>query len=189
MGFLYPKHCKASHLNMVRSKPPKFSKNPWQALQHAVKPYSQAEVDGLKRTEWFNKEGKAYNQLQATRPQTIGYALRDSPVALLAWQWEKMHDWTDSYPWTDDEILTWISMYWFSRAGPHAAVRIYWESTHTSSNGIGAFGMPQRDMLEGWIPGVKLGLAFFPKELTVPPATWARTMGEPSYHLSRYRAC
>lgn len=40
---------------------------------------------------------------QATKPQTIGYSLADSPVGLLAWIYEKLVSWTDDYPWTDDE--------------------------------------------------------------------------------------
>jgi hypothetical protein len=40
---------------------------------------------------------------QATRPQTLGYSLADSPVGLLAWIYEKLVEWTDGYPWTDDE--------------------------------------------------------------------------------------
>lgn len=50
-------------------------------------------------------EGSGYRVLQTTKPQTLGYALQDSPVALLAWIYEKLHDWVDDYPWTDDEIL------------------------------------------------------------------------------------
>jgi hypothetical protein len=44
-----------------------------------------------------------YLQEQSTQPQTIGYNLADSPVGLLAWIYEKLHNWTDNYPWTDDE--------------------------------------------------------------------------------------
>lgn len=40
---------------------------------------------------------------QATQPQTIGYSLADSPVGLLAWIYEKLINWTDDYPWEDDE--------------------------------------------------------------------------------------
>ena len=40
---------------------------------------------------------------QSTKPQTIGYSLADSPVGLLAWVYEKLVSWSDSYPWTDDE--------------------------------------------------------------------------------------
>jgi hypothetical protein len=91
---------------------------------------------------------------QASKPQTLAYALNDSPVALLAWIYEKLHDWTDSYPWTDDEIFTWVSIYQFSRAGPGAAHRIYYEVTHTKPG-------PKtitRDQIENYIPNVKLGL-------------------------------
>jgi hypothetical protein len=88
MGFLYPKHVKASHINMIRANPPKYKKNPLLALQHAVTPYSEGEKHGLNRNTWFAKEGSGYNLEQRTKPQTIGYALADSPVALLAWIYE-----------------------------------------------------------------------------------------------------
>jgi hypothetical protein len=41
--------------------------------------------------------------VQSTRPQTLGYSLADSPVGMLAWIYEKLVQWTDSYPWTDEE--------------------------------------------------------------------------------------
>ena len=92
---------------------------------------------------------------QATKPQTLGYALADSPVALLAWIYEKMHDWTDDFPWSDEEIFRWVSVYAFSRAGPGAAQRIYYEVMHTEGEGV------TRDIVEGWIGGVKLGLGMY----------------------------
>lgn len=51
----------------------------------------------------FFATGAAYSQIQSTRPHTLGYGLADSPVGLLAWIYEKLHEWTDAYPWTDDE--------------------------------------------------------------------------------------
>lgn len=92
---------------MIRANPPTWTSNPLIALQHAVQPYSDRDKKGLERSKWFAEEGSGYRLLQSTKPQTIGYALTDSPVGLLAWLLEKLHDWTDSYPWTDDEILTW----------------------------------------------------------------------------------
>jgi hypothetical protein len=44
-----------------------------------------------------------------TKPQSLAYGLWDSPVGLLAWIREKLDTWTDNYPWTDDEIITWVS--------------------------------------------------------------------------------
>jgi hypothetical protein len=51
----------------------------------------------------FRTDGIGYFREQATRPQTIGYSLADSPLGLLAWIYEKLVDWTDSYTWTEDE--------------------------------------------------------------------------------------
>jgi hypothetical protein len=79
--------------------------------------------------------------------------------------------WTDRYPWTDDEILTWVSIYWFSTSGPAATLRIYYETTHPTGGGF------HRNEMKEWIPGVKLGLAHFPKELFVAPKSWGRTLG------------
>lgn len=96
---------------MIRANPPAWTSHPLLALTHSITPYSEAEAGGLDRAKWFLNEGSGYHKLQSTKPQTIGYALADSPVALLAWIYEKLHDWTDDYPWTDDEILIWVSTY------------------------------------------------------------------------------
>lgn len=154
MAFLYPEHCKATHINLILCAPPTWSKNPILALQHRTTSYTEKEKAGLARSEWFDQEGFGYNLLQSTKPQTIGYALHDSPVALLSWICEKMHDWTDNFSWTDDQILTWVSVYWFSRAGPAAAGRIYYESVHTEKGP----GRVTKEELRSWIGGVKLGL-------------------------------
>ncbi|TVY60851.1 putative epoxide hydrolase, partial [Lachnellula suecica] len=175
IGFFYPEHCKASHINMLRADPPTLTSNPLLYLQHKSTPYTQKEKDGFARTEWFAKEGRGYFIEQSTKPQTLAYGLNDSPVALLAWIYEKLHDWTDGYPWTDDEIFTWVSVYAFSRAGPGAAHRIYYEFLHQDRKNAG--GIVTREQLQGYIPNVKLGLAYNPKELSVLPKSWCRTMG------------
>lgn len=165
IGFFYPEHCKASHINMVHGVKPTFTQNPILALQHSLAPYTAAEKAGFERTSWFRKEGRGYFIEQSTKPQTLAYALNDSPVALLAWIYEKLHDWTDSYPWTDDEILTWVSIYQFSRAGPGAAHRIYYEVSHTKTNPKGLSKDGKKTMtweqLGAYIPHVKLGLSKF----------------------------
>jgi len=173
MSLLYPSAVLASHINMIRAHPPSFASQPALALQHAVTPYSEAEKKGLERSEWFTTEGQAYRQLQATKPQTLSYAFASSPVALLAWIYEKLQDWTDGYPWTDDEILTWVSIYYFSTAGPNAHIRIYYEASHNPTSLV-----PSRERASEWIPSVKLGLAHFPRELSVVPRVWGRTLGD-----------
>ena len=169
----YPERCKAIHLNMVRAKPPSFLQNPLLALQHWLTPYSDRDRQSLTRSQWFTDEGQGYSWEQATKPQTLGYALAASPVGLLAWIYEKLVDWTDHYPWTDDEILTWISIYWFSTAGPAANLRIYYERRHTEGF--------QHGIEMEYVPKVKLGLAFFPQELYPVPPAWGHTLGPVVY--------
>lgn len=152
MAVLYPSSLKATHINMVACAPPSLTKNPLSLLALGFKyltgSFTAEEKAGFERTQWFQKVGFGYFQLQSTKPQTVGYALGDSPVAVLGWIYEKLHDWTDGYAWTDDEVLDWISVYWFSRAGPAASVRIYWEA------GRGEY-TSERTYKE-YIPGVKL---------------------------------
>lgn len=121
----------------------------------------------------FTIFSKGYNVLQSTKPQTVAYALQDSPVALLSWVYEKLHDWADDYPWTDDEILTWISVYYFSRAGPGASTRIYYEVMHSET-------CTYEDMLE-YTNKLKMGLTYSHKELHSFPQLWGRTLGDVVY--------
>lgn len=88
MGLMYPKHVLASHVNMIRCQPPTFNSHPILAFQHLFFPFSEREKEGLERSRWFDKYGSAYRSLQSTKPQTLGFALQDSPVALLAWIYE-----------------------------------------------------------------------------------------------------
>lgn len=131
MSHVYPAAVKASHINMITSMPPGPS---WPVsfvkflVQYALKWYSPEEKSGLERTQWYQKEAQGYYHIQTTQPQTLGYSLADSPVGLLAWIYEKLKNWTDGYEWTDEEICTWVSIYWFSTSGPAASVRIYYES-------------------------------------------------------------
>lgn len=101
--------------------------------------------------------------LQSTKLRTIGAAPADSPVALLAWIYEKLHDWTDSY-----HILTWVSIYWFAKARPGTSVRIYYEALHAKSgSGI------TYDQLRSYIPEIMIGLLHLPRGISIVPSTWA----------------
>ncbi|ORY13760.1 Alpha/Beta hydrolase protein [Clohesyomyces aquaticus] len=176
MGLLYPSAVLASHINMVRANAPTFSSHPFLATQHALTPYTATEKAALDRSSWFLNSGSGYRLLQSTKPQTLSYAFADSPVALLAWMYEKLHDWTDGYAWTDDEVLTWVSVYYFSAAGKNAHIRIYYELGHNPTELI-----PTRERMSEWIGEVKLGLAHFPREITTVPRIWGRTLGPVVY--------
>lgn len=64
---------------------------------------SPAQKAGLERSQQVQNTGLGYLREQSTKPQTLGYALADSPAGLLAWVYEKLVNWTDAYAWTDDE--------------------------------------------------------------------------------------
>lgn len=127
---------------------------------------------------------KGYNILQSTKPQTLAYSLSDSPIGLLAWIYEKLHDWTDSYPWDEEDLLTWISIYQFSRAGPAASVRIYYETFHTPEN---SFPSLTYNALMDYIPNVYFGLTYNPKDLENVPKAWGRGLGYICYEAENER--
>jgi pimeloyl-ACP methyl ester carboxylesterase len=172
MGLLFPDNVKASHLNLVGPNPPWPWKHPIVFLQSLSILFSASERAKLSKLRSYLKEGSGYVLEQDTKPQTVGYALQDSPVALLGWVYEKLHDWTDNYPWTDDEILTWISIYWFSTAGPAASARIYHESSHPPAGGV-----HRSQALGGYVPKVKFAVAAFPGEPIRVPTAWGRAIG------------
>src|SRR5262245_33167267 len=94
----------------------------------------------LDRMKAFQTDGSGYLMIQNSRPQTIGYGLVDSPVLQLAWIAEKVHEWTD-LPVDVDQILTTVSLYWFTGSGCSAAHTLY-EQAHSSDWGAPA-AVPQ----------------------------------------------
>jgi len=154
------KHVKAWHTNFPLATPPKPYVKPLLYLSHLFTKLTPVEKAGLERTEWFRTKGRGYQIEQSTQPQTLGYSLADSPVGLLAWIYEKLVNWTDGYKWSDDEVLTWVSIYWFSRAGPAASLRIYYEC---------------QSAFEDLDPiNVPVGYSYFPKELVILPRRWLK---------------
>ncbi|GLB38196.1 putative alpha beta-hydrolase [Lyophyllum shimeji] len=165
------KHCKAWHTNFPGAAPPSLGR-PLVLLRHLFSSlpffsYSDPEKAGLARLAWFRDMGRGYYVEQSTRPQTLGYGLADSPVGLLAWIYEKLVEWTDGYAWDDDEVLTWISIYYFSRAGPAASLRIYYEHTQ-ASGGLNAYFNEEPTT-------IPVGHSHFPKELVQVPRSWVKT--------------
>jgi epoxide hydrolase len=110
-----------------------------------------------------------YSQEQATRPQTIGYALVDSPAGLCAWIIEKFRAWTDcdGHPenaLTRDELLDNLMLYWLPATGA-ASARLYWQSIRQVNEWIS--GRAQDTVT------VPAGCSIFPKELQRPSRRWA----------------
>ena len=123
----------------------------------------------------FRASGFGYFLEQATRPQTIGYALLDSPLALAAWlldhdtdsYYKISHAFVDGQPagnLTRDHILDNIALYWLTRTGASAA-RSYWESGQAQAAGQASGQAP---------PDVSLPVGFtqFPDEIFRAPRSW-----------------
>ncbi len=98
------------------------------------------ERSWTEETRDFWLHHRAYAKQQATRPQTIGYSLVDSPVGLLAWLLDKFAEWsdTDDSPFetiSRDRILDDVTLYWLTRTGASAA-RIYYETPISLDPGL-----------------------------------------------------
>ena len=154
----HPDAVRATHLNFISGGYQPF-------IGAADRPLSAAESAWLEdRREWAEREG-GYNHLQATKPQTLAYSLVDSPTGLAAWILEKFHAWSDgdgdvTERFDIDELLTNISVYWFS-GNAAATLRMYRENA----------GEPLR-LGEGERIRPPLCYASFPKEIVNPPREW-----------------
>lgn len=109
-------------------------------------------------------QGGGYGVLQGTRPQTLAYALTDSPVGQAAWIYEKFCEWTDSggepnVVLSCDELLDNIMLYWLPGTGGSSA-RLYWES----------FQM----LMSGQVPKIEIpsGASIFPHEIFRSSRRW-----------------
>lgn len=149
--------CKAIYLNMFVTPPPsKF--NPIEVVKYLTGSYTAEEIQDLHDTQRFIDDETGYQAIQSTRPQTLNFALTDSPVGMLAWIREKLNAWTDNYPWTSDEIITWVMLY-YATAKP--ATHIYRE-----------FRPARAQVLSTYI-SIPVGVSVFPKELYKMPKAWA----------------
>jgi epoxide hydrolase len=93
---------------------------------------SPQEAEWVEGNRRFYRSGGGYSLEQSTRPQTVAYALVDSPIAQLAWVLEKFQGWTDcdGHPEnavSRDRILDNVMLYWLPATGGSSA-RIYWEN-------------------------------------------------------------
>jgi pimeloyl-ACP methyl ester carboxylesterase len=130
---------------------------------------TDAERAALGSLEHAREWDSGYSREHATRPQTIGYALVDSPAALAAWIVEKLWAWTDcdghvENVLTRDQVLDNLMLYWLPGTGASSA-RLYWESIRQVQEWIEG---PTEDTVS-----VPTGCSIFPKELQRPSRRWA----------------
>ena len=152
IGAQDPDNCAGIHLNMPVVAPDPETMND-------LTPREQAALASLAH---YSDKDSGYSKQQSTRPQTLGYALVDSPAGQAAWILEKFWSWTDcdGHPenaLSRDELLDNVMLYWLPATGASSA-RLYWES----------FGQPAFDEVH-----VPTGCSIFPKEIIRPSRRWA----------------
>ncbi len=148
-------HLAGIHVNMALADP--------QALAGLGEPNEQEQAAFASFAHYMQWDS-GYSTEQATRPQTVGYGLVDSPAGLCGWIVEKFWSWTDcdGHPenvLTRDELLDNVMLYWLPAAGASSA-RLYWESFRA------------RDFKQIDVPA---GISVFPKEIFRVSRRWAET--------------
>ncbi|MEQ4573343.1 MAG: epoxide hydrolase family protein [Gammaproteobacteria bacterium] len=135
----------------------------------------RAAFDTLSR---FFGRNAAYGAMMVTRPQTIGYALDDSPVGLAAWMYDKIAQWTDGAPEEvlgRDAILDDISLYWLTGTAT-AAGRFYWEN---NNNNFSAAAQKTTQI------AVPVAVSVFPGEIYRAPRSWTERAYPTLYYFNQ----
>jgi microsomal epoxide hydrolase len=166
-----PQHCRAAHFNLLTPSPPEGVADPMSLVRPHELPY-------LAAAQHYAEEGAGYYHQQRTRPQTLGYALSDSPLGWCAWVAEKFEAWSDCEregrrelrrAVSFDTLLTNISLYWFTGTVA-SSLRLYREQTLAD----GGSTAPRLGRVQ-----VPVGVALYPAEIFRSPRAWA----ERRYHI------
>lgn len=165
MALAYPDAVRGLHIAAVVDPP----------LGDASLPLTEEERAYQQQVEkWSANEG-AYLHLQATRPQTLAYALNDSPVGLASWIVEKFRYWSDAGPdlWAVfplEMLVDNLNLFWSTQT-IGSSMRLYYESRHLRA----PFKLSDRVV-------VPTAVCMWPKDLVTAPERWARRF----YNVQRY---
>jgi epoxide hydrolase len=146
----HPASCRAIHLNLVLAEPP----------ESVLTAPTAEELEALQSLKAHRNRGSGYALLQATRPQSLGYALVDSPLGLAAFILDKFQAWTHGDGFgaiSIDRLLDNLTLWWLT-ASAASAGRLYWES----------YLQPDREVTRG-----PVGCSIFPGEIARPSRRWA----------------
>ena len=159
LGFAHPDKTIGVHLNLLPLR-----RDPTRVLSAVPTPEERRYLDELKH--WIGEE-TGYATLQATKPQTLAFAMTDSPAGLAAWISEKFRTWSDcggdvESVFTKDEMLANISLYWFT-AAIGSSFWPYYARHH------GPWPIP-----DGQTVDVPTGYCEFPTEIVRPPRSLAQ---------------
>ena len=153
------------HVNMPGTVPPgvlRLIRN----REPAPASFSEAEKTAFAGLEYFYRKGFGYAEMMNTRPQTLGYALADSPVGMLAFFYDKFTEWTYSgrqpeKAFTRDDMLDNVTLYWLTNTGTSSS-RSYWDA---AQGGGGPFNAVE-------ITKVPVAVTIFPGEIYRAPRNW-----------------
>jgi len=184
----YPASCIATHVTSISVRPPSLFHRPiiWFQYQFArlthhafptTRPLGYHPIDfSLPPQRPFNKtindQTEEYDLPQ--HPQTLAYALCDSPVGLLAYIRQRLHTSSPTYPWTPTDLLNWTMLHWLP--GPEAGLRLYCHSA--------------RDLVsvrQQWSP-TPLGITVFAGSWRGAPPAWAGCV-QPLLWVRRHEGC
>lgn len=154
------------HLNMAFALPPGDVADPLSLIE-------AHEKEDMQNMQIWQGEGNGYFRIQATKPNTLGFGLTDSPIGLAAWIIEKFHAWSDcngdpQNALAIDDMLTNICLYWFS-GNITSAARLYFEAEHDAQTDFSYVDTPT-------------AAAIFPVEIGNSPKAWA----ERAYNIQRW---
>ena len=166
MADLVPERVCGLHLNYLTA--------PASYLERSTTLSAQERADLEAARTWQESES-GYQAIQRTKPQTVGYALEDSPVGLAAWIVEKFRTWSDcggdvERSFSKDQLLTNITLYWVTATATSSA-RLYYEMRRAGSAAV-----PQAPIT------VPTGVARYPGEVGRAPREWA----ERRYHVTHW---
>lgn len=159
LAHLRPEGLVAAHVNWPLVVPEKLPDNP--------SPEEKVAIDAISS---FLQKSAGYFTLQATKPQTVAYALADSPSGQAAWIYEKLQAWSDNQGNPEDELsldtmLDGITLYWLTDTAGSSG-RIYWENaqtTHPAGFSAGRIELP-------------MAASIFPREIYRAPKSWAQAV-------------
>lgn len=161
LGHMRPPGLVGIHLNMVMYQP----------TQDEIAQATPEEQRMLADAQRYDQELSGYMKVQSTRPQSVGFALADSPVGLAAWIYALFQDASDSGGEPEraidiNALIDDIMLYWLPNAGP-SSVRFYWEGIREMQQQGPASAIP-----------TPAGVSMFPGELLRLSRRWAQARFE-----------
>ena len=159
LGLMRPAGLLAAHVNLPFVFPQEIPSDP-----------TPEEKQAIERLAEYTTEGSGYFKLQSSKPQTVAYALADSPSGQAAWIYEKFQSWTDNEGEPEDalsidQMLDGITLYWLTDSAGSSA-QFYWESARNQPGGA----------FHGGRIELPMAATIFPRDYYRAPRAWAEAL-------------